>query len=69
MFNAGKRPTGDDEGAGLPALGTGTLHENTRSHKGVTILNQRVFETTIYVSPSDLFDGTETALANTSDSR
>src|SRR5207249_2021558 len=29
----------DDEGAGLPALGTGTLHENTRSHKGFTVLN------------------------------
>ncbi len=26
------------------------------------ILNQHVFETTFYVSPSDLFDGTETAL-------
>jgi len=50
----GQTPDRDDEGAGLPALGTGTLHENTRSHKGVTILNQRVFETTIYVSPSDL---------------
>jgi hypothetical protein len=26
------------------------------------ILNQHVFETTFYVNPSDLFDGTETAL-------
>ena len=26
------------------------------------IVNQHVFETTFYVSPNDLFDGTETAL-------
>ncbi len=64
----GQTPDRDDEGAGLPALGTGTLHENTRNYKGVTILNQPFLKQRFTSVPA-ICRRNRNGTANTSDSR